>query len=280
MNILSVQSSVSYGSVGNTVASFALQRLGHHVWPIATVSFSNHPGFGAWRGRVTPAAELASLLDGLEAIGALGRCDSVLTGYLGSVENGEACLNAVARVRAANPAAVFCCDTVMGSQAKGLYVDPDLPAFFRNRALPMADLLIANSFEAEKLTGHGLTSLEAARAAAQDIRARGPGLVVVTGLRRGERVASIAMSSDGGWLADSPYIEQVADDGAGDLFAALFVGRYLENYDAPAALTHAVAAVHDVVAATRDAGADALDFVTCQDFLLSPTGAGRSRPLA
>src|SRR5437016_10238780 len=102
MNLLSIQSHVAYGHVGNSAAVFALQRLGVEVWPIHTVQFSNHPGYGAWTGRVFDAAMIRELLDGIAARGVLGQCDGVISGYIGAAEIGATILDSVAEVRAAN----------------------------------------------------------------------------------------------------------------------------------------------------------------------------------
>src|SRR5262245_51513421 len=102
MNLLSIQSHVVYGHVGNSAAVFALQRLGIEVWPIQTVQFSNHTGYGAWRGRAFDAALIRELTQGVAERGVLAQCDGVLSGYLGSAEIGGAVLDAVAQVRRAN----------------------------------------------------------------------------------------------------------------------------------------------------------------------------------
>src|SRR4051794_7535552 len=101
MNILSVQSHVAYGHVGNAAAIFPLQRLGCEVWPIHTVQFSNHTGYGSWKGREFDADLIRQLLDGIEARGVLGTCDGVLSGYVGAAATGEAILDAVNRVKRA-----------------------------------------------------------------------------------------------------------------------------------------------------------------------------------
>ena len=95
MNILSIQSHVAYGHVGNSAAVFPLQRMGVEVWPVHTVQFSNHPGYGAWRGRIFSAATIRLVVQGIEERGVLGECDGVISGYLGSADTGEA----VRRVR-------------------------------------------------------------------------------------------------------------------------------------------------------------------------------------
>src|SRR5436305_4575076 len=122
VNILSIQSHVAYGHVGNSAAVFPMQRLGHEVWPIHTVQFSNHTGYGAWRGEVLPASIIDECVEGIAERGVLASCDGVLSGYMGSADTGEAILRAVQRVKAANPQALYCCDPVIGDFGRGVLV--------------------------------------------------------------------------------------------------------------------------------------------------------------
>src|SRR4051794_3780153 len=159
MNILSIQSWVAYGHVGNASAVFPLQRLGAEVWAINTVQFSNHTGYGSWRGQVFAGDAVLELVAGIERRGVLGECDAVLSGYMGDGGIGEAILDTVARVRAANAAALYCCDPVIGDAGRGVYVRPGLPALIRDRALPEADIATPNAFELAELTGRSCRTL-------------------------------------------------------------------------------------------------------------------------
>ena len=141
LNILSIQSSVAYGHVGNSAAVFPLQRLGISVWPVNTVHFSNHTGYGDWRGPVLPAADIAAVIDGIERRGVLPDCDAVLSGYMGDASLGQVIVDAAARVKAANAGALYCCDPVMGDVGRGIYVRPGIPDFMRDPAVPAADIL-------------------------------------------------------------------------------------------------------------------------------------------
>src|SRR6202048_1318811 len=173
MNILSIQSHVAFGHVGNSAAVFPLQRIGVEVWPVHTVQFSNHPGYGAWRGSVFDAALVGEVVRGIAERGALGRCDGVLSGYLGAAEIGAAILDAVAKPRAATPQPRYCCDPVIGDVGPGVYVRAGIAEFLRERALPAADVVTPNRFELERLSGQGSTTLAAALAEAGTVRARG-----------------------------------------------------------------------------------------------------------
>ena len=157
--VLSVQSRVAYGHVGNAASVFPLQRLGIEAWALDTVAFSNHTGHGKWRGSVVPAADVAELFEGVAALGVLPQIDAVLSGYLGDSATGPVLLDIVARVRAANPQALFCCDPVIGDVDTGSYVTAGIAEFFRDRALALADIITPNRFELEYLTGHSVATL-------------------------------------------------------------------------------------------------------------------------
>ena len=272
MNVLSIQSRVVHGHVGNSAAGPVLQRLGHEVWALDTVTFSNHPAHGGWRGRIVPPAELAELLAGLAERGLLERCDAVLSGYLGDPGTARVVEDAVARVRAANPGALYACDPVIGEVGRGVYVRPGLPEAFRDTLVPRADLVTPNPFELAYLAGGPVGTLAEARAAAGRLRARGPGVVVATGLRLAEtpdRITVLAVSAGGAWRASVPERRAPAW-GAGDTFAALFLAVYLRDRDVAAALGHAMAALDAVLLATEAARAPELALILAQDALVRP----------
>ena len=271
MSILSIQSSVVLGHVGNAAAVLPLQRLGFEVWPVDTVRFSNHPGHGAWRGHVAPAAALEALIAGVGERGAFGRCRAVLSGYLGAPATARVVLDAVARVKAANPDAVYCCDPVIGDSAEGVYVDGDLATAFARDLVPAADLVVPNAFELGYLTGRPAGTVEEALAAADAVLAGGPGVVVVTSLpgRGAGSVANLAVTNSGAWAVETPRLETPAK-GAGDVFAALFLGRWLAGRDVETALGRATASVFAVIEATVAAAGAELALVEAQDRLARP----------
>jgi pyridoxine kinase len=270
MNVLSIQSHVTYGHVGNAAAVFPLQRLGHDVWAINTVGFSNHLGYPTWRGRTHSPAEVREILDGLDMLGALARCDAVLSGYLGDKGNSEVVLDAVARVRAANPDAPFACDPVMGDRGSGLFVKPEIPKVFSEQLLPIADMAFPNAFELEYLTGGSTDRLPAALDAADALlsRMRPGAIMVLTSLLRTDgpagRIEVLTVSGDGAWLIDSPYFAG-PPHGAGDCFAALFLGHYLKSRSAEGALARAVSGIHGVLAASVNS--EELRIIAAQDQL-------------
>src|SRR3954447_16952789 len=165
MDMLSIHSHVAYGHVGNDAATFPLQRIGVEVWAIHTVQFSNHTGYGAWAGRVFDGPMIDELVGGIADRGVLPSCDGVISGYMGSADIGNAILSAVARVRAANPAATYCCDPVIGDVGRGVFVRPGIAEFMRDRAVPAADIITPNQFELDLLSGLETKSLAVAKVA-------------------------------------------------------------------------------------------------------------------
>jgi pyridoxine kinase len=280
MNILSIQSHVAYGHVGNSAAVFPLQRLGFEVWPLHTLQFSNHAGYDGVAGRVFPAEHLREVIEGLGARGVLSACDAVLSGYLGGAEAGAAVLEAVDRVKAANPRALYACDPVMGdgdgAGSGGLYVDPALPAWFREHALARADIITPNVFELETLTGATVATLDEAVAAARQALALGPSVVLVTGLRHeattADEVELLAVTGEAAWRLCTPLLAcDPQPNGAGDLLAALYLGHYLRAREPARALEAAVAATFAVLARTHAAGARELQLIAAQDEIVRPT---------
>lgn len=270
MSILSIQSHVVYGRVGNRLAVFALERMGREVWPVNTTALSNHPAYGGHRGRVVPANEVAELVEGIAERGAFSRCEAVLSGYLGGPETGPVVLDAVARAREANPQAVYCLDPVMGDRQGGVYVAEGLPEFFRTRAVPEADIVIGNDFEIGLLAGHAARSFSNPREAAAALLQKGPTVVVATGIEEGATLATMMLTADGAWIVRSPRVAAPAY-GAGDLFTAVYLERYLASLDAVAALEHAVSAVFGVFTVTAQAGSDALALAAAQEELVAPS---------
>ncbi len=272
--LLSIQSHVVYGHVGNSAAVFPLQRLGCEVWPIHTVQFSSHAGYPGWRGRAFDAGLIDDCVAGLVGVGALTRCDGVISGYLGKAEIGEAALRALASVREANPGAAYCCDPVIGDVGRGVYVEAGVAAFLRQSALPAASVLTPNAFELSLLAGRPAGNLDEARAALAFLRARGPQVILATSLKLEDTPADaidmIACEGEALWRLRTPKLP-IAVNGAGDLIAALFFFHWLRSGSAPEALASAASSVYGVVAATLRAGARELEIVAAQEEFVRPT---------
>ena len=274
--ILSIQSEVVAGHVGNGAARPALQRLGFEVWALPTIVLSNHPGHGAFRGRASDPALLADLLSGLDEGGWLRHCAGVLTGYMATEGAGAVAADSIARVRAASPRAIVAVDPVMGDFPKGLYVRPELVEVFRDRLVPAADVATPNRFELELLAGREARDLAGAVAAAGAVRAMGPRIVLCTSLERPDRPEgrheTLAVGPDGAWVASVPALAGVPN-GAGDLLSALFLAALARGADLPAALGRAVAGTWRVLSESVARGADELALIPALDQLAAEDGA-------
>ena len=278
-NILSIQSWVSFGHVGNAAAVFPLQRLGFEVWAIHTVQFSNHTGYGAWTGAVFPPEAVADLIDGIEARGVLPECGAVLSGYMGSEGTVAAVVDAVRRVRAANPEALYACDPVMGDVGRGVFVRPELPDLIAAQAIPEADIVTPNQFELELLTGVTVDTLEhaldAARALRERMRAGGPRVVLLTSLVRSgapeNSIETLVVTDDGAWLCRTPLLPlDPPRNGTGDAIAALFLGHYLKTGQAAQALSLSMSALFGLLSRTHAAGTREIQLVAAQDEFVKP----------
>jgi len=274
VNVLSIQSHVAYGHAGNASAVFPLQRLGIEVWPVHTVQFSNHTGYGAWTGRVFDGQAVEEVVQGIEDRGVLGGCDAVLSGYLGSADIGHAVLGAVAKVRAANPAAVWCCDPVIGDVGRGVFVRPGIPEFLREVAVPAADIVTPNHFELDRLAQRETRTLAEVTAAVAAVQALGPRVVLTTSLVTDDTPddAVDLLASEGGrhFRVRTPRLD-VSVNGAGDAIAALFLAHWLRTRSAEQALGAAAASVFGLLRMTAEAGSREILLVAAQDEYTSPT---------
>lgn len=287
MRFLSLQSHVAYGYVGNRAATFPLQRLGHEVWAVNTVEFSNHTGYGAWRGRAASAEQVAEIVQGIEALGQFSRCDGLLTGYVGDAALADVVLDTARRVRAANPRTVWCCDPVLGDIDTGIYVKPGIDTFFRDRAIPAADLVTPNHFELEHLTGRTVSTMAEALSAARTLLAgepRGPRLALITSLRRADAspdtIEMVAVTTDAAWRVATPMIGfEIAPNGTGDAVAALFTAHWIAGDDVADALGKAASSIFAVLEATAAMGERELQLVAAQDRLVAPLRAFKAEKL-
>lgn len=273
MKILSIQSAVAYGHVGNSAAVFPLQRIGVEVLPVYTVNFSNHTGYGAWRGPLIAPDDVREVIAGIEDRGVFGEIDVILSGYQGSEGIGDVILDAVARVKAANPAAVYACDPVMGNAKSGCFVAPAIPVLLRERVVPAADIITPNQFELGFLTGTEPTDLASTLASADRARELGPDTVLVTSVERPDQPADtiemLAVTNEGAWIVQTPRIPMKAN-GSGDVTAALFTAHYRSSGDAADALARTVSSVFDLLQLTYSSGQRELQLVEAQEFYAHP----------
>jgi pyridoxine kinase len=282
VEILSIQSSVAFGHVGNSAAVFPLQRLGIEAWAVNTVHFSNHTGYGEWRGPLLTAGDLRDVVRGVEERGALARVAAVLSGYQGAEDVGEVVLETVARAKELNPDAVYCCDPVMGDVGRGMFVRPGIPELMRDRVVPEADVITPNHFELDFLSGRTTRTLAEVIEAAEAVRRTGPGTVLVTSVLTDETpegsVDVVALDGDGAWLCRTPLLP-IAPNGCGDVTAAVFLAHLLTTGSAQTALERVSATVFGILEATLEAGTREIQLVAAQDVIADPPARFAARPV-
>jgi pyridoxine kinase len=273
VKILSIQSAVAYGHVGNSAAVFPLQRMGIEVLPVYTVNFSNHTGYGAWRGPLISPDDVRDVITGIEERGVLGDIDVVLSGYQGGEGIGDVILDAVARVKAANPSAVYACDPVMGNAKSGCFVAPAIPILLRERVVPAADIITPNQFELGFLTDTEPADLDSTLASVDLARDMGPRTVLVTSVERPDRpegtIEMLAVNDEGAWIVQTPHIPMKAN-GSGDVTAALFTAHYRATGSAAEALAATTSSVWDLLNLTYESGQRELQLIEGQEFYAHP----------
>lgn len=273
MNILSIQSHVTFGHVGNSAAVFPLQRAGHEVWPVHTVNFSNHTGYGDWGGPMLPASDVTSIIDGIEKRGAFEKIDAILSGYQGGPDIAGAIIDAVNRIKAVNPKALYACDPVMGNAKSGCFVSDEIPPLLRDKVVPVADIITPNQFELGYLTGHEVGTLEQTLEAVKAAQEIGPKTVLVTSVKRPETpedtIEMLAVDGDRAYIVATPHLP-FKRNGSGDVTAALFTGHYVETHDAKLALKHTASSVYDLLHNTYEADSQELQLIESQDVFANP----------
>ena len=231
MEILSIQSSVAYGHVGNSAAVFPLQRLGIEAWAVNTVHFSNHTGYGEWRGPLLSTADLREVIRGVEERGVLGRLSAVLSGYQGGEEVGAVVLETVARTKEREPGRGVLLRPGDGRRRArdvrppghpGADARPGRPGGRRDHPQPLRARLPRRPGDA-----HARPSV---LAAVDDVRGRGPATVLVTSVLTEETpegsVDLVAVSPEGAWRTRTPLLP-ISPNGGGDVTAAVFLAHLL-----------------------------------------------------
>lgn len=276
--ILSIQSHVAYGHVGNAAAVFALQRLGFEVVPIHTVQFSNHTGYGSFRGQVFTQEHIHDIITGLKERDVLGRIDAVLSGYMGDGTIGNAILDAVKEVRQLNPGARYLCDPVMGDMGRGVYVNPNIPDFMCNEVVPVANIITPNHFEFEILVDSKLADISdtiaKARALIEKTKLE---TVVVTSLSTQDipkgQLGTLAVTKTNAWMVLTPYVDITPPPtGTGDTLASILLGRILQGYAIDKALVLATSSLYALVSKTPAGNRD-LPLVAEQNEIVMPSRA-------
>lgn len=289
MSVLSVQSSVAYGHVGNSAARPVLQALGHPVWAVDTVIFSNQPGHGRFRGRVQDPALIDDLLTGLAELSVFAQVRAVVSGYLGDAANGALVARTVAQVKQVTPAAIFVLDPVMGDFDQAgtgrLFVRPGVPETIQQDLLPLADVITPNRFELMQLAGHAIDDTAAALAAVAALRQglERPNLAVIVTSFDGadvpaDAIDSLALTNAGAWRVRQPRLAR-RFDGAGDTFTALALAALLEGMSLPDAVARAASAIDPILANAAQRGAKDLDLVRFLPNLRHPAHRFTAEPI-
>lgn len=281
--VLSIQSHVAYGHVGNAAAALPLQLLGVQPVIVNTVQFSNHTGYGEFKGQVFSAAHIGDVLDGLRARGVLERCRAVLSGYLGDADSGEVILSAVAEIRRSRPDMLYLCDPVMGDVGRGIFVRPGIPEFLRRRALAAASVITPNQFEFELLFGRTLTDVADAVGAARTLLGNvddkgherdGPAAIIITSLRTPDlpatELTTLTVTAHDAWIVQTPFIEIAPlPNGMGDVFSAVLAAHLLNGLAMPDAVSLAVSTLYALVSRTQSGSRD-LPLIAARDQIVDP----------
>jgi pyridoxine kinase len=277
MSVISIQSQVAYGHVGNSAATFPMQMHGIDVIAVPTTLLSNRPGYPTIRGRVLEAQLVRDLLRGIKERGAVETSSMILSGYLGSAEIAAVVADFVARAKARNPELAYCCDPVLGDRDRGLFVQADIPPLVRDLLCPLAELITPNHFEFEWLCGAKATTSDQMIAQAQTLLGRGPSTIVVTSAELADtpidaiETLAIEQTSDGvkAWRVRTPKLP-ISPSGTGDLFASLLVSARVNGADTPEALGHAASAIFAVLERTAIAGTEEMRIVESAELLVHP----------
>lgn len=275
MNVISIQSQVAYGHVGNSAAVFPMQMHGIDVIAVPTTLLSNRPGYPTIRGRVLEAPLVADLLLGIEERGAVDTAQMILSGYLGSADNAAVVADFVARAKAKNPALLYCCDPVLGDRDRGLFVHADIPPLVRDLLCPLADIITPNHFEFEWLCGAKTASIDQVLKAARAFMARGT--VVITSAELADtpegEIETLAVERAKedfkAFRVRTPKLP-ISPNGTGDLFAALLVAARVRGFDTPDALSHAASAIFAVLERTAASGTEEMRIVESAEQLVHP----------
>ena len=278
MTVISIQSQVAYGHVGNSAAVLPMQLHGIDVIAVPTTLLSNRPGYPTIRGRILDAELVADLLVGIEERGAVDGCEVILSGYLGSPEIAAVVADFVARAKQRNPRLLYCCDPVLGDRDRGLFVKAEIPPLVRDRLCPLADVITPNHFEFEWLCGSTARTIAEVITHARRLAATGPSRVVITSAELAEtpdgEIETVAVERSGegfkAWRVRTPKLP-ISPSGTGDLFAALFAAARVQGNDTRQALGHAASAVYAVLERTAARGTEEMRIVESAAQLVHPT---------
>jgi pyridoxine kinase len=273
MNVISIQSQVAYGHVGNSAAVFPMQMHGIDVIAVPTTLLSNRPGYPTMRGQILDAELVADILVGVEERGAVDACEMILSGYLGSPDIAEVVADFVQRAKTRNPHLIYCCDPVLGDRDRGLFVKADIPLLVRDRLCPLADLITPNHFELEWLCATTARTIDQVIGHARALSARGPSAIIVTSAELADtqegQIEMLAIERAAAWRVSTPKLP-ISPSGTGDLFASLLVSARVRGSDIREALVHAASATFAVLERTAARGTEEMRIVEAAALLVHP----------
>lgn len=275
-SILSIESHVAYGYVGNRAAVFPLQRLGFDVTAINTVQFSNHTGYGDWEGEIFSPEQIQNLIDGVRKRQLFPKLSALLTGYLGNPELGDVLCKLVNELKTANPSFIYCCDPVMGDTDGGCYVRPGISETFKHKLMPLADILTPNLFELSFLSDHPIETLEDIQKACDILLQKGPNTILVTSVickqTPANTIQMLLHRKDGSWLVDMPLLHlETPPNGAGDVTASVLLAHTLNDLPPKEVLAKTAESIFGIYEATAKAGTRELQLIAAQDELVAPS---------
>lgn len=273
MRILSIQSAVAYGHVGNSAAVFPLQRLGHEVMPVNTVLFSNHTGYGDWKGPLIPGDDVRAVIEGINNRGGLDDTELIISGYQGGSSIGDAILDSVALAREKNPKVLYSCDPVLGSADTGCFVSPEVQELIRDRVVQHADIITPNQFELGFVTGTDPKTLDDVLASVKKAQEIGPKTVLVTSVQTPDTpensIQMLAVNENEAWLITTDKLP-IKANGSGDVTQALFASHYVSGKSLKEALELTTASVYELLKNTLDSGQRELQLVESQEAYVAP----------
>ena len=271
--ILSIQSHVTYGYVGNRVASFALQRLKNEVITVNTVQFSNHTGYGQWQGDIFSVAHLEAIWQGIKARLPLTAIDGLLTGYLGNDEVAAFIEGIVSELRAENDRFQYCLDPVFGDVGRGVFVKPELAEFFKSHFIFKADVITPNHFEMNYLCQAEMNDVSLLKAKAKVLFTKGIKTILVTSYQGKEcepdEIAMVLLTKEGTWLIKTPRLHfDIAPNGSGDLVSALVMDKILKGINVKDLLEQVTNSVYQIFEETVESNTRELQLIQAQEALV------------
>lgn len=252
-SIISIQSQVVHGHVGNSAAVLPMQGHGLNVAAVPTTLLSNHPGYETMRGRVLEPELVGDLLRGIEERGLIETSRYIVSGYLGSRANGEVVAAFVERARQLNPSITYICDPVMGDSHLGVFVADQVIECLLDHLVPLADLLTPNQFELGLMTQSQPTSWLALKAGVARIQAIRGAHLVVTGCTLPDTpngsLENVVFEGEAHTRLPSPRLP-IVPVGTGDLFTGLLTANLVHGCNLVGATRNAAAVVLDVLGRT------------------------------